>query len=262
MKSSKISTMKLLRFGITHPFSSLKYIKERFYLNENVRHVFDLSLCNRFNNKLNFVEYISGDFCKQELFKNAEFIYILKLKEIKNLYGEFLPSILSMEEAQILYYLVRHFKPKIVVETGVSDGISSLMILTAIKENNFGHLYSVDLPEVGMPRLYGKEPGWIVEDELRENWSLIFGKSSYRLPALLKQLKEIDFFMHDSEHSYKNMKFEFLCAIKHLKKGGIILSDDASSNNSLQESLFINNINQTQIALLKSNETDFAGLQI
>jgi predicted O-methyltransferase YrrM len=40
---------------------------------------------------------------------------------------------------------MRKIKPKIVVETGVSFGITSSFILQAMEENGFGTLYSIDL---------------------------------------------------------------------------------------------------------------------
>jgi predicted O-methyltransferase YrrM len=46
---------------------------------------------------------------------------------------------------KIFYILMRKIKPKIVVETGVSFGITSSFILQAMEENGFGTLYSIDL---------------------------------------------------------------------------------------------------------------------
>lgn len=102
-------------------------------------------------------------------------LYNNLVKKIETLYGKDKSlSILSLEEAISVYSLVLHIKPEIVVETGVSDGMSSFFILSALKENQKGNLYSIDLPDVGMPRLYGKEPGWIVDDMLRKRLMPIY----------------------------------------------------------------------------------------
>jgi hypothetical protein len=153
-------------------------------------------------------------------------------------------------------------KPEVVVETGVSDGISTFFILSALKENQKGNLYSIDFPEVGMPRLYGKEPGWIVNEELRIRWKLIYGKSKIRLPPLLAELKHVDIFLHDSEHSYSNMKFEFSTALKYMGNGSLLLSDDVRSNSAFQEALNEFGIDDSNISLLIGNNSDFGGAVI
>ena len=47
---------------------------------------------------------------------------------------------------EFLYLLVREYKPRVVVETGVFRGVSSALILNAMKDSNIGRLYSIDLP--------------------------------------------------------------------------------------------------------------------
>lgn len=47
---------------------------------------------------------------------------------------------------------------------------------------------------------------------------------------LLEQLGKINMFIHDSQHSYENMMFEYITAWNHLKEGGILLSDDTNLN--------------------------------
>jgi predicted O-methyltransferase YrrM len=46
----------------------------------------------------------------------------------------------------LLNFLIRKFKLKNVVETGVAAGWSSLAILRAFKKNGMGNLYSSDFP--------------------------------------------------------------------------------------------------------------------
>lgn len=142
----------------------------------------------------------------------------------------------------IIYAIVRKFKPKLIVETGVAYGISSAVFLQAIKSNNLGKLISIDLPNrdpggfryengtldaIFLPK--NLEPGWVVPKELRENWVLKLGKSSEKL----KEINEtIDLFFHDSEHSFENMMQEFRWAFEHLSIGGILGSDDVTWNSS------------------------------
>ena len=75
----------------------------------------------------------------------------------------------------------------------------------------------------------GSEPGWLIPTQLKERWTLILGRSQEELPPLLERLGTIDSFMHDSEHSFDCMWFEFNAAWPALRPGGVLLSDDVNS---------------------------------
>jgi methyltransferase family protein len=147
-------------------------------------------------------------------------------------------------EGGYLYAVLRHLRPQVAVETGVANGFSTAFSLLALDRNGEGHLYSVDLPRevgrdyeagvfyegegrAGIPA--GSEPGWLIPPELRERWTLILGRTQDELPPLLDRLGTIDSFMHDSEHSFDCMWFEFNEAWPHLRDGGVLLSDDVNS---------------------------------
>lgn len=137
---------------------------------------------------------------------------------------------------QILYFLVRKYKPEVIVETGVAAGKSSGFILQAIKDNRKGKLYSIDLPfqwyvyeetNLHLDSLpAGKLPGYLIPSDLKKNWKLIIGDTYKKLPFLLKKLDKIDMFFHDSEHTYKTMMFEYNIAWSKLRNKGLLLSDD------------------------------------
>lgn len=168
----------------------------------------------------------------------------------------------------ILYCLVRLIKPKVIVETGVASGRSSAVILSALQKNNKGTLYSVDLPqyyEGNSPELYitdegnneltgflpkGREPGWLVPDDLRDRWKLILGDSKIKLPKLLKSLDQIDLFYHDSDHSYDYMLFEFELAWPLIRKQGFLLSDDIHWNNAFGD--FIKKISHDSVYVYRN----------
>jgi hypothetical protein len=147
-------------------------------------------------------------------------------------------------EGGYLYALFRHLRPEVAVETGVANGFSTAFALLALRENGAGHLHSIDLPrEVG--RAYepgtfyegegragipsGSEPGWLIPPELKERWTLVLGRSQEELPPLLDRVGAVDSFMHDSEHSFDCMWFEFNAAWPHVREGGVLLSDDVNS---------------------------------
>jgi predicted O-methyltransferase YrrM len=127
-----------------------------------------------------------------------------------------------------LYVVVRALKPRVVVETGVASGLSSAHILRALAANGAGTLHSIDLPNVqhGSVLPAGRTAGWIVPDSLRGPWRLQLGDARELLPALLRTLDHVDLFLHDSDHSYENMVFEFAQALPRLVDGGVLMSDD------------------------------------
>jgi predicted O-methyltransferase YrrM len=163
------------------------------------------------------------------------------LNEFKNS-GAFNPTFQS-----IIYSLIRFFKPENIVETGVANGVSSTIILTAINLNKKGKLNSIDLPvkqwENSEYRNEDKvrvknDVGWIVPENLKNNWNLKLGSSSEELPKLLQKIGKCDIFFHDSEHSYENMFFEFKTVWPYLSKNAIIISDDVDRNDSFKD--FVN----------------------
>jgi predicted O-methyltransferase YrrM len=154
---------------------------------------------------------------------------------------------ISLDAARDYYAVTRKTDPDVVVETGVCNGLSTVSILLAIQKNGSGELYSIDYPYRADEPLenfrnktfedYGgaaipsdKQPGWIIPEELRGQWTLHVGKSQRELPKLVSKLNSIDLFIHDSEHSHPCMMFEYELAYEWLKDGGMILSDDITWN--------------------------------
>jgi predicted O-methyltransferase YrrM len=147
-------------------------------------------------------------------------------------------------EGTYLYAVLRTVQPVVAVETGVANGFSTAFSLLALQANGQGHLHSIDLPrEVGReyePGTFyegegragippGSQSGWLIPEDLRERWTLVSGKSQDELPPLLARLGTIDTFMHDSEHSFDCMWFEFNAAWPALRQGGLLVSDDVNS---------------------------------
>jgi predicted O-methyltransferase YrrM len=135
---------------------------------------------------------------------------------------------------EMVYCLVRSLKPDVFLETGVHHGLSSAYILQGLADNGGGRLVSIDfrLPRRQLPDGVsydwppGRGSGWIIPERLRGGWTLVEGRSVEKLRPVLSDLDRVDVFLHDSEHTYENMMFEFRSVWPHLTKGGILLSDD------------------------------------
>ena len=130
----------------------------------------------------------------------------------------------------VLYIICRRQKPDIVVETGVASGVSSSHVLCALEQNERGQLYSIDLS--GWQE---NQSGWLIPDYLRHRWHLIAGKSSVKLAPLLKKVSRMDIFLHDSDHSYRNMLWEFQTAWASLKIGGLLLAHNIDYNEAFSD---------------------------
>lgn len=127
-----------------------------------------------------------------------------------------------------VWCLIRHTRPKKIVETGVAHGVTSRCILEGLDKNGDGHLWSIDLPPVD--RFWRDQVGAAVGNHHSDRWSYIKGSSRRRLPKLLSSLGEIDLFVHDSLHSERNVLFELNRAWAATSAIGALVVDDVDSN--------------------------------
>ena len=141
---------------------------------------------------------------------------------------------LTFQNGRLLYIITRLMRPRVVVETGVFAGGSTAYILNALEENGAGKLFSIDRKDPFLLKI-GREPGFAIDEELRDNWHLILGRSSEKLQPLLDCLNSLDFFFHDSDHSYENMLYEFQTIWPFLSSGGLLLSDNIDMNSSFDD---------------------------
>jgi len=124
---------------------------------------------------------------------------------------------------QVLYCIIRKFRPSIMVETGVHFGLSSLVFTCGLVKNKKGKLISID-------NWNNEDCGCYVPKRFDSRWKLIKGRSEDILPKL--KTKKIDIFCHDSDHSYKTQLFEYEWAIRNIKKDGLIFSHDLGASNA------------------------------
>lgn len=123
------------------------------------------------------------------------------------------------------YLLVRLLKPRLVVETGVDKGLGACVLAAALLRNR----------EEGLEGRYlgtdiDPEAGFLFTGQYRDVGEIVYGDS---IETLGKIDTQIDFFIHDSDHSaeYEEMEYE---AIAHrLSKRAIVVSDNAHVTDKL-----------------------------
>lgn len=140
-----------------------------------------------------------------------------------------------------LYVITRMLRPRHAVESGVSSGLSSAHILMGLERNGGGHLHSIDLPQYQkaekrtkgelswtIPR--GKDSGWAIPARLKRDWDLRTGRSEDVLPDLLRQLRSVDLYCHDSPWTPGHLAFEFETIRPKLHSGSIVVADNTDVN--------------------------------
>lgn len=133
----------------------------------------------------------------------------------------------------LCYALTRIRRPSVVVETGVCYGVTSAFLLKAIQVNGGGVLHSIDLPPLG--RAADDFVGRLVAPALRGNWQLHRGRSEDLLPEIVREKGPVNLFVHDSLHTYRNMRREFETVTPSLAPDGAILADDVETNCAFAE---------------------------
>jgi predicted O-methyltransferase YrrM len=121
---------------------------------------------------------------------------------------------------RVLYALIRVHRPALVLETGVANGHSTVVLLDALRRNGTGLLHSVDV----IP-----DPGPLLNDSERARWNFhrinpATGRRDFT--ALTAALGPIGLFFHDSDHRYRWQLFEYETALAGLTPDGAIVSDD------------------------------------
>lgn len=145
----------------------------------------------------------------------------------------------------LLYFMVRKFLPKIVLETGVSAGFSSLAILRAFQKNSFGKLYSSDFPyfRIDDPLKY---IGILIKDETNKNNCEIYTEGDeYNLKKIIDKIgnNAINLFHYDSDKSYSGRKLAINIVYNKLsKKNGFIIFDDIQDNFHFKDFVICNNL--------------------
>ncbi len=152
----------------------------------------------------------------------------------------------------LLYFLVRFYKPKYIVETGVAAGYSSAAILEALHENKFGKLFSSDYPYPTKINS-AKYIGILVDKKYRDRWSLHLEGDHKNLTKLPLEFQGgINLFHYDSSKHIQDKRKTFKTIYKYLCTGAIIIFDD------IQDDLFFYELIST-IQLKKYHIFKFKG---
>lgn len=130
---------------------------------------------------------------------------------------------------RLVYFLTRHLRPTIVLETGVAAGFTSAAILVAIERNGTGTLFSSDLPYMGSAEAR-EQVGRVVEPRLREGWTLALGGDRANLAEFLPRMTQVDLLHYDSDKSSAGRKYALDTLADKLTPTSVIVMDDIADN--------------------------------
>lgn len=127
----------------------------------------------------------------------------------------------------VWYAAIRILKPKVVVETGVHQGMGSYVICRALEMNELegyeGHALGTEI---------NPNCGQLIPKRLRRFSTIIIGDS---LESLNELETKVDVFINDSNHDLEYEYKEYLAIQKKLSKRNLIIGDNSHASNSLRK---------------------------
>jgi predicted O-methyltransferase YrrM len=132
-------------------------------------------------------------------------------------------------DAQILYgrrlgwyALVRVLRPATLVETGTDRGLGTAVLALATDTNAMGHVYTIDI---------NPDAGYLFRGTYLEKRITRLTGSSLKLIQTIPG--EVDFFIHDSDHSEGYERDEIESVAKKLAPTALVLSDNSQATTVL-----------------------------
>lgn len=122
--------------------------------------------------------------------------------------------------ASFLYAYILARKPKVVIETGIANGITTNVIMSALEKTG-GLLHSFDV-DPATSNVYSGSGKW--------RFHLLSGNLNRNFSTQISEIPSIDLWLHDSDHGYVWQTFEYALAINALKPNGVLVSDDIDSS--------------------------------
>ena len=127
----------------------------------------------------------------------------------------------------VWYAVARALKPKVVIETGVDQGVGATVLCAALLRNAAdgfaGRYYGTDLKA---------NAGYFLKGRYAEVGSILYGDS---IASLAQFDGEIDLFINDSDHSADYEASEYRTVKSKLSSNAVIIGDNAHVTSKLAE---------------------------
>lgn len=159
--------------------------------------------------------------------RNSVLREILTTRLTRTPAGEPVPldSFLDATHAEALYRHIRSQRPKLAVEVGMANAISTLSILTALEENGgSGRLISIDPNQSTQWRDCGRAA--VARAGLAARHQVMEKPDSLALPELLAAGTSVDFGYIDGWHTFDYALVDFWYIDKMLPHDGVVAFND------------------------------------
>ena len=222
-----------------------------YFVNKNSRKYFFVLISRKASNLFNKLtsrkqfNYNVNEWCKKK--KIPDFIFYKKIgiNSPKNFYKDYNSFYFSaklrqkklnykmggMANLNLIYNLIKHYKPKKILETGVAFGWSTLAII--LSKNTSSKLISIDLSYP--TKLSEKLVGLALPYNFKNKYKLLMGIDYDFLISFKDQNKKFDFIHYDSDKSYDGRMKNYKLIWDILNKNGCFVSDDISDNSAFYD---------------------------
>ena len=177
--------------------------------------------------------------------KNFEELFPTELQEAQKKQAECPIKMGGAGALELIFYACEFTQAQNVVETGVAYGWSSLAALLSLQKRN-GTLYSSDMPYLSQDG--DQYVGYVVPENLKPNWKLYRSADKESLPKIFGEVNSVDVIHYDSDKSYEGRMWAYTELYRHLRKGGVFISDDIGDNAAFQDFCDSENIKPSIIA--------------
>lgn len=198
--------------------------------------------------------------CKPRIISTREGLHKLGIADMLNVREKYADIFLASKERagnipvwmgggsnlDLLYTICQARQPRMIVETGVAHGWSSLAFLLYLKEQGNGALHSVDLPLLELHN--DRYVGVAVPNDLKSAWHLYRMADREGLPRIIKSHPQIDLAYYDSDKSEDGRAFAYNLLWNALRPGGVLISDDISDNMAFAQFCEENNVDPIVVA--------------
>lgn len=119
------------------------------------------------------------------------------------------------------YALVRALRPDHVLETGTDKGLGTCVLAAAVLRNGSGYVTTIDT---------NPDSGYLITGRYGDATNRVIGDSVNAIGAINEP---VDFFLHDSLHTFEHESAELQAVAPRLSKRAVVLSDNAHATDAL-----------------------------
>ena len=130
------------------------------------------------------------------------------------------------EARKVLYLMVRHFAPDVVVEISPKRGLSTLHIALALEHNGRGRVRSFEIDY----RSLRSAAASVRDNGLAHRVAWHYGDARIDVPRQVAGLDGLEFLFLDSDHSAEFARWYTRALFPRVRRGGIIHVDDVMTD--------------------------------